>query len=168
MPISVVTYTTISAHISNKIYFVIDLNYSQQPRTIHKLHQTLVTRILTLKKMKKQRVSRLYKVRRWPFQPLMQYSCKLYNKPTSGRGRGSAGGASSSTSTSGKKKVRICLNDNIQCFYNKHIINNLVNFSINFNYVLSETRGAAAGKPPGKSAGKASLAKTPGKLPFSL
>ena len=67
-----------------------------------------------------------------------------------------------------KKKVRICLNDNIQCFYNKHIINNLVNFSINFNYVLSETRGAAAGKPPGKSAGKASLAKTPGKLPFSL
>jgi hypothetical protein len=67
-----------------------------------------------------------------------------------------------------KKKVRICLNDNIQCFYNKHIINNLVDFSINFNYVLSETRGAAAGKPPGKSAGKASLAKTPGKLPFSL
>ena len=28
MPISVVTYTTISAHISNKIYLVIDLNYS--------------------------------------------------------------------------------------------------------------------------------------------
>jgi hypothetical protein len=60
------------------------------------------------------------------------------------------------------------LNDNIPCFYNKHIINNLVDFSINFNYVLSETRGAAAGKPPEKSAGKASLAKTPGKLPFSL